>query len=129
MNAAATAGQCEALSGRQLCWTRLGNRLGYTDTTSKRAEIRAAVDAMVWTQPEQLRELLDVAPARFLIAGLLHDRHRTLHHAATTDLPVDRGGRVRRLIGLRTVEGDIYVLLTVGYEVVDVLHDTSVEPR
>ncbi len=129
MNATATTGQRGALPARQVCWTRIGNRLGYTDTTAKRAEIQAAVDAMAWTEPDLLHDLLHAAPARFLIAGLLHDRHRTLHQAATTDLPDDRVGRVRHLFGLRTVDGDIYVLLSVGYEVIDILHETTVQPR
>ena len=43
-----------ALPARQVRWTRLGNGMGYTNTEPKRAAIRAAVEAMVWVDPEQL---------------------------------------------------------------------------
>ncbi len=46
--------------------------MGYTDTEPKRAEIRAAVAAMVWVEPDQLAEVLHAAPVRCLVAGLFH---------------------------------------------------------
>src|SRR6478609_9162649 len=39
-------------------WTRLGRRMGYTNTAGKRAAIRAAVDAMIWVDPDHLADLL-----------------------------------------------------------------------
>jgi hypothetical protein len=115
-------------------WTRLGRRMGYTNTAGKRAGIRAAVDAMIWVDPERLADILDAAPVRFLVAGLFCGQAGQLHAAATTPLPVGAGptaigpGGARRLIGLHSVSGDRYVLLDLGYEVIDLLHQTDIQP-
>ena len=115
-------------------WTRLGRRMGYTNTAGKRAAIRAAVDAMIWVDPDQLADLLHAVPVRFLVAGLFFGRAWQLHAAATTPLPAGAGpaavgpGGARRLIGLHSVSGDRYVLVDLGYEVIDVLHRTDLEP-
>ena len=115
-------------------WTRLGRRMGYTNTASKRAGIRAAVDAMIWVGPERLADILDAVPVRFLVAGLFFGHAGQLHAAATTPLPTSAGltdvgpDSDRRLIGLQSVTGDRYVLVDLGYEVIDVLHQTDIHP-
>jgi hypothetical protein len=116
-------------------WTRLGRRMGYTNTAGKRAAIRAAVDAMIWVDPDQLADLLHADPVRFLVAGLFFGRAGQLHAAATTT-PLPSGAGLtnvgpdsdRRLIGLRSATGDRYVLLDLGYEVIDLLHQTDIHP-
>jgi hypothetical protein len=113
-------------------WTRLGRRMGYTNTPGKRAGIRAAVDAMVWVDPDQLADLLHAVPVRFLVAGLFFGRP-ALHAAATTFAGRCRADRSRpdgdrRLIGLQSVTGDRYVLVDLGYEAIDVLHQTDIHP-
>ena len=115
-------------------WTRLGRRMGYTNTAGKRAGIRAAVDAMIWVDPERLADILDAVPVRFLVAGLFFGQAWALHAAATTPLPAGAGltevgpDSDRRLIGLRSATGHRYVLLDLGYEVIDLLHQTDIQP-
>jgi hypothetical protein len=107
--------------------------MGYTNMAGKRAGIRAAVDAMLWVDPERLADILDAVPVRFLVAGLFFGQAGQLHAAATTPLPdgagltnVGPGGA--RLIGLQSVTGDRYVLVDLGYEVIDLLHQTDIQP-
>ena len=117
-------------------WTRLGATMGCTNTPGKRATIRAAVDAMIWVDPDQLADLLHAVPVRFLVAGLFCGRTWQLHAAAAEPRPVGAGptavgpGRARRLIGLHSVTGDRYVLVDLGYEAIDLLHQTELDtPR
>ena len=127
-----------ALPGRHARWTRLGAGMGYTNTEPKRAAIRAAVEAMTWVDPEQLRDVLDTAPIRFYVGGLFYLRPWALHRAAVTPFP-DTANLVgnltapARLVGLASVSGERYVLLDLGYEAIDLLHDTpaveAVVPR
>ena len=120
------------LPTRQARWTRLGIAMGYTDTPGKRAAICTAVDSMVWVDPDQLADILDTAPLRFVVAGLFSGRAWQLYSAATTPLPGSAGlttvgpDGARRLIGLQSVTGDRYLLLDLGYEVIDLLHDTVI---
>jgi hypothetical protein len=115
-------------------WTRLGRKMGYTNTAGKRAAIRASVDAMIWVDPHRLADLLHADPVRFLVAGLFFGRVWALHAAASTPLPVGAGltavgpGGARRLIGLHSVTGDRYVLLDLGYEAIDLLHQIELHP-
>jgi hypothetical protein len=120
----AASGRLTTMPGRRMQWTRLGIAMGYTDTAAKRAEIHAEIEEMEWEAPDRLAGVLETAPVRFLLAGLFFGRRRMLRAAATTDLRPDVAGRERRLIGLESVTGDRYVLLEVGYEAVDVLHQT-----
>ena len=46
--------------------------MGYTNTEPKREQIRAAVEAMDWVDPEQLRDVLDAPPLRLLVTGLFY---------------------------------------------------------
>jgi hypothetical protein len=112
------------LPARQVHWTRLGAGMGYTHTEAKRAQIRAAVEAMCWVDPAQLGDVLDEAPVRFVVAGLFYQRRWALHAVAVAALPTDDLGRSRRLIGLDSVTGARHVLLDVGYEVIHLLTDT-----
>jgi hypothetical protein len=111
---------------RPLTWTRLGTAMGYTDTSAKRDEIRAAVEAISWVEPSELSHVLDTPPARHVIAGLFYQRPWALHLAASVRLPDDPAGRTRRLIGLQSVTGHRYVLLSLDYEVVDLLHEAPI---
>jgi hypothetical protein len=117
-----------ALPPRQARWTRLGAGMGYTNTETKRVAIRAAVDAMDWVDPDQVAGVLDWAPVRHLVAGLFYLRRWALSAAAVTSLG-DASGLAagtdgqRRLIGLQSVSGERYVLLDLGYEAIDVMHD------
>ena len=129
-------GRTAGLPARQARWTRLGATMGYTNTPAKRAAIHAAVESMVWVDPHRLADVLGTAPVRFVVAGLFSGRAGQLHAAATTPLPT--GGEPtavgpdgpRRLIGLQSVTGDRYVLLDLGYEVIDLLHQTTIRhPR
>jgi hypothetical protein len=108
---------------RQVTWTRLGNTLGHTNTETKRAEIREAITRMTWRDPAEMAYILDSAPARQVVASLFYGRAWALEYAAVVALPVDAAGRERRLIGLAAVTGERYVLLHVGYEVIQLLHD------
>ena len=129
-------GRTAGLPARQARWTRLGAAMGYTNTPAKRAAIHTAVEAMVWVDPHRLADVLDAAPVRFVVAGLFCGRAWQLSSAATTPLPgsseltaVGPDG-ARRLIGLQSVAGDRYVLLDLGYEVIDLLHQTTIhQPR
>ena len=129
-------GRPAGLPARQARWTRLGATMGYTNTPAKRAAIHTAVDAMVWVDPQRLADLLGTAPVRFVVAGLFCGRAWQLSSAATTATPTSGEltavgpDRARRLIGLQTVTGDRYVLLDLGYEVIDLLHQTAIyQPR
>jgi hypothetical protein len=108
---------------RQVTWTRLGNTLGHIDTETKRAEIREGITRMAWRDPDELAEILNAAPARQVVASLFYGRRWALGYAAVVTLPVDAAGRDRQLIGLAAVTGERYVLLHVGYEVIQLLHD------
>jgi hypothetical protein len=120
------SGRPARLPIRQLTWTRLGTAMGYTDTSAKRDEIRAAVEAISWVEPIELSDVLDTPPARQVIAGLFYQRPWALHLAASVRLPNDAAGRPRRLIGLQSITGYRYVLLSLDYEVVDLLHETPI---
>jgi len=118
-----------ALPGRHARWTRLGAGMGYTNTEPKRAAIRAAVETMTWVDPEQLRDVLDTAPIRFYVGGLFYLRPWALHRAAVAPFPdaaIAPGNlsAPARLVGLASVSGERYVLLDLGYEAIDLLHDT-----
>ena len=125
-----------ALPARQARWTRLGAAMGYTNTPAKRAAIHAAVESMVWDDPDQLADLLDAAPVRFVVTGLFCGRAWQLSSAASTAMPTSGEptaagpDRAWRLIGLQAVTGDRYLLLDLGYEVIDLLHQTAIhKPR
>ena len=129
-------GRTAGLPARQARWTRLGATMGYTNTPAKRAAVHAAVDAMDWVDPQRLAGVLGTAPVRFVVAGLFCGRAWQLCSAATAALPT--GGELtavgpdgaRRLIGLQSIAGDRYVLLDLGYEVIDLLHQTTIrEPE
>jgi hypothetical protein len=123
-----------AVPDRQARWTRLGITMGHTNTEAKRARIRATIDAMHWADPDQLHELLHAAPVRFHVASLFYARPWALAAAAVTELPdeavlfADTTESRQRLIGLRSVTGERYVLIDLGYEVIDVLHETPATP-
>jgi hypothetical protein len=105
--------------------------MGYTNTAAKRAAIHAAIAGMVWVDIRELADVLDTAPVRFVVAALFYGRARQLRFAATTPLPGSAGlstvgpDGARRLIGLQSVTGDRYLLLDLGYEVIDLLHLTA----
>jgi hypothetical protein len=116
---------------RQVRWTRLGAGMGYTNTEPKREQIRAAIEQM-GCDPEQLRDVLEAAPLR-LIVNSLFSSGRTWALAAAAvialpDLREQRHGFIRslRLVGLESVDGERYVLLDLGYEVIDLRHDHPV---
>jgi hypothetical protein len=117
------------LPARQARWTRLGAGMGHTNTEPKRAAIRAAVETMGWVDPAQLTGVLDASPVRYYVAGLFYLRRWALDAAAVVPFPdlacpASPPDGERRLIGLRSVTGERYVLLDLGYEAVDLLHDT-----
>ena len=114
-----------ASPARQAQWTRLGSVMGYTDTEPKRAEIRAAVAAMVWVEPDDLAEVLHAAPVRFVLAGLFHTLPGGLRHAAVASVPAGCRCRGECLIGLESATGDRYVLLDTGHEAIDILHASA----
>jgi hypothetical protein len=125
---ASTTDTKTALPGRQVRWTRLGAGMGYTNTEAKRAAIRAAVDRMSWVEPDQLREVLDAAPIRYYVGGLFYLRPWALAAAAVAPLadtanPAGNITEPARLVGLASVSGERCVLLDLGYEAVDLLHD------
>ncbi len=116
------------LPARQVRWTRLGAGMGYTNTEPKRAAIRAAVEAMMWVDPAQLSDVLESAPVRHYVAGLFYLRRWALTAAAVEPFsdathPASPPDGQRRLIGLQSVTGERYVLLDLGYEAIDLLHD------
>ena len=120
------------LPARLVRWTRLGAGMGYTNSEAKRVVIRAAVKTMTWVDPAQLSEILDAFPIRHYVGGLFHLRRWALAAAAVvpfpdTACPARPLDGARRLIGLRSVDGERYVLLDLGYEAIDVLHDTPRE--
>ena len=129
-------GRTAGVPARQARWTRLGAAMGYTNTPAKRAAIHAAVDCMDWVDPQRLADVLGTAPVRFVVAGLFCGRTWQLCSAASTALPtsgeptaVGPDGACR-LIGLQSVTGDRYLLLDLGYEVIDLLHQTAIhQPR
>jgi hypothetical protein len=117
------------LPTRQPRWTRLGAGMGYTNTEPKRAAIRNAVERMVWVDPAQLADLLETAPVRYYVTGLFYLRRWALDAAAVVPFPdaahpASPLDGQRRLIGLQSVTGERYVLLDLGYEAIDLLHDT-----
>jgi hypothetical protein len=112
-------------------WTRLGDGMGYTNTEAKRAEIRAAVAAMAWRDPAELAEVLNIAPARQVIALLLAGRRWALHQAAIATLPaIDPFRRERRLLALESVSGERYLLMDdCGYEWLHLCTDRPMRER
>jgi hypothetical protein len=116
----------------QVRWTRLGAGMGYTNTEPKREQIRAAIERMDWRDPDQLREVLDAAPLRLIVNSLFYSRRTWALAAAAVialpDPPEQSPGFARslRLVGLESVDGERYVLLDLGYEVIDLRHDHPV---
>jgi hypothetical protein len=113
------------LPARQVVWTRLGNAMGYTNTEPKRTEIRDALDTMTWTDPAELADQLDGIPGVLAraIADLYYGRVWALDCAGVAALPDDSLGQTRRLVGLRSVTGERYVLLHAGYELIHLYTD------
>jgi len=106
--------------------------MGYTNTEPKRAAIRAAIDQMQWVSADELAAMLDTYPVRHFVGGLFYGRRWALCRAAVIAAPefIDVGPPPgvlpqRRLIGLESVEGDRYVLLDLGHEALDLLHETA----
>ncbi len=120
----------QVLPTRQVRWTRLGNGMGYTNTESKRERIRAAIEQMDWVEPEQWRDVLEAPPLRLMVNSLFYcGRRWALYRVAVIALPDEHGTFTcrHRLVGLETVTGERYVLLDLGYEAIDILHDTPRE--
>jgi hypothetical protein len=119
----------DVLPARQVRWTRLGAGMGYTNTEPKREQIRAAVAAMDWVEPEQLRDVLDAPIIRFYVTGLFFGRAWALTAAAVTPAPAGiamdpfRDRCPWRLIGLQAVTDERYMLLDLGYEAINLYHD------
>jgi hypothetical protein len=126
MTATATS---RVLPARHVRWTRLGAGMGYTNTETKRSAVRAAVEAMDWVDPEQLHDVLDTPIIHFYVASLFYGRTWALTAAAVTQASAGlatgpfRDRSSWRLIGLRAVSGERYVLLDLGYEAIDLFHD------
>jgi hypothetical protein len=116
---------------RQVTWTRLGDGMGYTNTEAKRAEVRAAVAAMAWRAPADLAEVLNMAPARQVIALLLGGRRWALHRAAIVTLPaIDPFRGERRLLALESISGERYLLMDdCGYEWLHLYTDRPMRER
>ena len=115
------------LPARQVRWTRLGNGMGYTNTEPKRERIRAAIARMDWVDPEQWREVIEEPPLRLMVNSLFScGRRWALSRVAVIALADELGHCPcgRRLVGLQTVNGERCVLLDLGYEAIDILHDT-----
>jgi hypothetical protein len=126
MTTTTTTAAAGVLPARQVRWTRLGAGMGYTNTEAKRQTIRAAVEAMDWTDPTALADVLDTAPIRFYVGGFFFERRWALHRAAVAPLPdgvTPDPYRTGRLISLQSVSGERYVLLDLGYEAIDLFHD------
>jgi hypothetical protein len=130
MSAATTT--TDALPARQRRWTRLGAGMGYTNTEPKRAAIRDAIEQMRWVDADELADVLDTYPVRLFVGGLFYARRWALCRAAVIAAPefIDVGPPLgvlsqRRLIGLESVDGDWYVLLDLGHEALDLLHETA----
>jgi hypothetical protein len=106
------------IATRQVTWTRLGGGMGHTNTEAKRAELSGAVAAMAWRDPAELAEVLNMAPARQVIALLLGGRRWALRRAAIATLPaIDPCRGERRLLALESVSGKRYLLMDdCGYE-------------
>jgi len=120
---------------RQANWTRLGRRMGYTDSEPKRSAIRAAVARMTWVDPCQHADVLDASPMRTYVDALFDRRREALYRAAVIDLPPDPRlspgpDGYPRLIGLWSLTGERHVLLDLGYEALNLMRDTvRAEPR
>ena len=128
----ATTTSTRALPARQRRWTRLGAGMGYTNSEPKRASIRAAVERMRWVDVDELADVLDTYPVRHFVGGLFYGRRWALCRAAVIAAPefIDVGPPPgarpqRRLIGLESIDGDRYVLLDLGHEALDLLHETA----
>jgi hypothetical protein len=118
-----TYGQAQ-VPARQVVWTRLGNAMGYTNTEPKRAEIRAALDTMTWTDPAELAD--QVHGLARAIADVYYGRVWALEYAGVATLPDDVHGQTRQLVGLQSVSGQRYVLLHAGYELIHLYSDHPV---
>jgi hypothetical protein len=80
---------------------------------------------------QELSAVLKTSPLRYHVGGLFYGS-RVLHRAAVVKLPSDAGlptgtDSVPRLIGLCSLTGERYVLLDLGYEVLDVLREAVSE--
>jgi hypothetical protein len=131
MSAATTS--TGALPAPQRCWTRLGAGTGYTNSEAKRAAIRVAVEHMHWVSADELADVLNTYPVRHFVGGLFYGRRWALCRATVVPAPefIDVGPPPgilpqRRLIGLESVDGDRYVLLDLGHEALDLLHETAI---
>jgi len=107
--------------------------MGYTNTEPKRASIRAAVEHMQWVDADELADVLDTYPVRHFVGGLFYGRRWALCKAAVIAAPefIDVGPppgvlSQERLIGLESVDDDRYVLLELGHEALDLLHETAI---
>jgi hypothetical protein len=82
-------------TAKQLVWTRLGLRMGYTRNSAQRMEILDAIERMTWIDMVAETTYLAGPVARAMSRSILRDRrgHQRLSGVAELD-----GGR--RLIGL-----------------------------
>jgi hypothetical protein len=124
---ATSASAWQSLAARQVTWTRLGNTMGYTNTESKRVEIRAAVERIDWQEPAELAAILN---ARQVITFLLGGRRPPVHRAAVAAFGRDAFGRELRLLGIESTSRQRYVLLDDGgYELVHLYTDHPTRER
>jgi hypothetical protein len=114
-------GPCGTVLVRQAQWTRLGIRMGYTDTEPKRQQIRNAAQQLTWGDPAQLTDELDEPHVRQVAACVLFGSAESLAEAGVVEMPPGPVGQRRRLIGLRT-RTDEWWLLRDDYEAVSLRH-------
>ena len=97
---------------RRVNWTRLSDAMGYTNTEAGRAEIRAAVEQMTWSDPSELTGVLDAAPVARVIAFLLGGRSWAVEQVGVGTLgATDPLRPIRRLLAIESVTGERYVLM------------------
>ena len=110
-----------------------GSAPGWATPTPNPNASGSAPRSSAWTgsTPSSWRDVLDAPPLRLMVNGLFYcGRRWALSRAAV----IAAAGRARhvhpliaRLVGLETVTGERYVLLDLGYEAIDLLHDTPRE--
>jgi hypothetical protein len=101
-------------------WRRVAVSLGYADTETKRAAIRAAADAIDWTDQPWTVARLTEAPLRVLVAAMFYQRRDDIRRAGSARLQLN--GAEHALVGVEDAAGTRYFLLDMGHEAAYVLH-------
>lgn len=100
----------------RLCWTALGQRMGFTSEHAQREEILTGIDRINWVETPARPPCLDSQVVHAIVMAVFHHRRDQLRLVGSAQL---NGGR--QLIGLEDTLGTRSYVLDLDAEAIYVL--------